>query len=366
MPIQACELNGKPGYQWGHGGKCYTYNPRDEASRKRARRKCHIQGFAIESSKSRMSRGEHMKESVKLLESSISPAALRVDEESCTIFGVKVLGRLSRNNREYSPAALESARRLTEGMRVNVDHVEKGARRSYRDRLGVLKAARLQEDGVYADLHYNPKHDLAEQLVWDAQHAPTSLGLSIDAEGRTRTAKGKTLVESVDKVRSVDLVADPASVASLYESADTEEEPMSLENLTLDQIRAARPDLLTELVESLEESSSRKAREQELTQLREELATLRAEKAKTELRANILQQLQEAKLDVANKKHVSEAFLTTLLEAKDDAARKALIDDRKSLVESAPAAPHTASRFVTPTADGATLADRVRSWTSKV
>jgi hypothetical protein len=24
MPIKQCQLNGKPGYKWGDGGKCYT------------------------------------------------------------------------------------------------------------------------------------------------------------------------------------------------------------------------------------------------------------------------------------------------------------------------------------------------------
>ena len=47
MPVQRCQLGGKPGYKYGPQGKCYTYNPKDEASRKQAKRKAIIQGAAI-------------------------------------------------------------------------------------------------------------------------------------------------------------------------------------------------------------------------------------------------------------------------------------------------------------------------------
>lgn len=41
MPVQACEVKGpggvKPGWRWGRKGKCFTYNPNDERSEKRAK-----------------------------------------------------------------------------------------------------------------------------------------------------------------------------------------------------------------------------------------------------------------------------------------------------------------------------------------
>lgn len=48
MPVQACRSNHKPGYQYGETGRCYTYTPGNEASRKRAKRKAYLQGAAIE------------------------------------------------------------------------------------------------------------------------------------------------------------------------------------------------------------------------------------------------------------------------------------------------------------------------------
>jgi hypothetical protein len=47
MPIQSCSDDGKPGFKWGDTGKCYTYTPGSEFSRKEARRKALAQGIAI-------------------------------------------------------------------------------------------------------------------------------------------------------------------------------------------------------------------------------------------------------------------------------------------------------------------------------
>lgn len=51
MPIQSCQVNGKPGVKYGPTGKCYTYTKGDEESRKRAISMAERQGRAIEASK---------------------------------------------------------------------------------------------------------------------------------------------------------------------------------------------------------------------------------------------------------------------------------------------------------------------------
>lgn len=47
MPVKQCEDNGKPGLKWGDSGKCYTYTPKDESSRNKAKKSATIQGIAI-------------------------------------------------------------------------------------------------------------------------------------------------------------------------------------------------------------------------------------------------------------------------------------------------------------------------------
>lgn len=47
MPVKDCQLENKPGYKWGDQGKCYTYDPKNEGSKRNANKKARIQGLAI-------------------------------------------------------------------------------------------------------------------------------------------------------------------------------------------------------------------------------------------------------------------------------------------------------------------------------
>jgi hypothetical protein len=143
--------------------------------------------------------------------------ALKVDRERGVIRGVKLLGTESAKGRSYPLDVLRRAAPKYEGVRVNVDHVDPGARRSYRDRLGTIRNVVVRQEGLFGDFHYNPKHALAEQLAWDAEHAPQNVGFSHDARGPSKLKGGKVVVESIDQVLSVDLVANPATSGGLYE-----------------------------------------------------------------------------------------------------------------------------------------------------
>ncbi|MCA9247349.1 MAG: hypothetical protein KDA42_09550 [Planctomycetales bacterium] len=149
-------------------------------------------------------------------------AKLRIDSQASVIYGVKILGLESKNNRRYSPQALGQAIPLYEGARVNVNHPQgrADAPRAYQDRIGTVRNVRLQDDGLYGDFHFNPKHPVAEQLAWDAQHAPENVGFSHNALARTSVKQGQTLVEEIVAVRSVDLVADPATTRGLFEQQE--------------------------------------------------------------------------------------------------------------------------------------------------
>jgi len=51
MPVKSCHTDGKPGYSWGDSGKCYTYTPGNEQSKKEAYDKAVRQGRAIQVNK---------------------------------------------------------------------------------------------------------------------------------------------------------------------------------------------------------------------------------------------------------------------------------------------------------------------------
>lgn len=145
----------------------------------------------------------------------------RVDRRNGRIFGVKVLGLESRNGRTYRPEAIAAAAPLYENVKVNVNHPKTPPHeaRDYQDRLGCLRNVRATADGLFGDLYFNPHHPLADQLAWDAEHAPENVGLSHNVQARTRRQGDQVIVEAIECVNSVDLVADPATTRGLYESA---------------------------------------------------------------------------------------------------------------------------------------------------
>jgi hypothetical protein len=132
--------------------------------------------------------------------------------------GVKVLGIESKNGRKYPIEVMRKALEKYEGAIVNIDHPAGSEPRSYEDRFGRLTNARMEADGIYADLAYNPKHPLAEGFQWWVQNDPKAIGLSHNAQAKTKmNQEGVEEIEEIVKVDSVDLVAEPATTAGLME-----------------------------------------------------------------------------------------------------------------------------------------------------
>jgi hypothetical protein len=145
---------------------------------------------------------------------------LRVDRAGGLLRGVKLIGLESQNGRRYRPEALAAAVGLYEGAKVNVNHPQNGplAPRDYRDRLGVVRQVEFRpSEGLFGNLHFNPKHALAEQLAWDAEHNPRNVGFSHNVLARLAREGEVTVVEAITHVQSVDLVADPAATQGLFE-----------------------------------------------------------------------------------------------------------------------------------------------------
>lgn len=140
--------------------------------------------------------------------------------------GVKVLGLASRNKRRYLHRGLEKALPLYEGASVYVDHptdergrVQPVRTRKAAEKFGQLRNVRVEPDGLRADLHYLTSHPMAGPVAEAAERMPNAFGLSHNVDYTGRSEKDGTLiVESIDKVRSIDLVPNPATTKSLFES----------------------------------------------------------------------------------------------------------------------------------------------------
>jgi hypothetical protein len=260
--------------------------------------------------------------------------ALRVDARAGMLRGVKLIGLESANGRRYRPAALADAVSLYEGAKVNVNHPKSGplAPRDYQDRLGVIRQVEFRpDDGLYGNLHFNPKHAVAEQLVWDAEHNPRNVGFSHNVMARLAREGERSIVEAITHVQSVDLVADPAATQGLFEEERPAGEPAnaaSWEALSLEELRRRRPELVEQLVTEVRESTKGQLTEpavrESLIERRLRIAELAA--------AHGLRAKPEAK-DTATA--IGAAFYEALLHAADDGQVEALIVERASALRQA-------------------------------
>jgi len=264
---------------------------------------------------------------------------MRVNAGEGVIRGVKILGLKSRNGRVYLPDALSGAAPLYEGVKVNVNHAKGNplGPRDYQDRIGTIRNVVVRPgEGLFADFHFNPKHILAEQLIWDAQHAPENVGFSHNVQARTVRRGDRQTVEAITKVQSVDLVADPATTRGLFESAPAGkrqgEDALRLAELTVEDLKRYRPELVEKLL--VEQTI-------ELERLESQLERLQLADALQKKRQAIQHLLREFKLpdpeacEGSTRPIVSQRFIDSLLVAPDERAMRELVEERAQLVRSA-------------------------------
>lgn len=161
-----------------------------------------------------------MADRVQLVEY-VTSSAVKVNVEKGLIEDVKLLGKNSANGRTYSEAALQKAikDKLYEGRPVNVNHPQRGHdSRSAYDRFGRIVSPRVESDGIYGTLEYLKAHPLAAPLAEAAQRMPSIFGMSHVATGKEEKRAGQSIVEEIEAVSSVDVVADPATTKGLFES----------------------------------------------------------------------------------------------------------------------------------------------------
>jgi len=151
----------------------------------------------------------------------------RVDRQKGIVRSVKVLGRRSRNGREYTPKAMAEAAKWYRNVAVNVNHLgphgagaDLHGNRKVQDGVGWLENPQVKEDGVYADMHILKSSPHAEMVFEAAERNPNRFGLSHHAYGVGVRKDGKIVVDQITAVTSVDLVQNPATTSGLFEGVD--------------------------------------------------------------------------------------------------------------------------------------------------
>jgi hypothetical protein len=167
-----------------------------------------------------------------------SSRAAQIDRENGVLKHVKILGLESVNNtdglkRRYSIEAIKQAAPLYEGKAVNADHpAHAGDTRSVHDRFGWFENISVEAAGLYGDFHVvNPSTELAESLFRAAESKPDLFGFSHNSLGEGEEVNGEFVIRRITEVKSVDLVAEPATTKSLFESEQRTMKKITLRKL---------------------------------------------------------------------------------------------------------------------------------------
>ncbi len=146
------------------------------------------------------------------------------DPDNGIVRNVALFGsKKSLNGRVYSDKAVDDLVRLAEGARSYLNHPTKeeiadsGVRR-IQDWLGTFSNARRSNDAVIANLTVREAYiPLIKDII---RQAPHQVGFSLNGMVKVfQDAEGLEQVESVEKIRSYDLVSSAATTNSLFESA---------------------------------------------------------------------------------------------------------------------------------------------------
>lgn len=146
------------------------------------------------------------------------------------------------------------------------------------------------------------------------------------------------VITKIVAVESVDLVFDPAATTNLFESRRPvkEEKPMDPKDITLESLRASRPDLVKKITEEAaaeakDSGESKKVRE-DLDKAQKRVTELEAVQKASEMKAVAEKLLKESKMPEASK---TEAVRKRLEESKDEETAKTMLKDVEEAVASA-------------------------------
>lgn len=260
---------------------------------------------------------EHQKDELRtiVLQSQEFPWQESLQERpNLLLRNICLLGPTSRNRRRYPDTVIREALGLFDGCKAYLNHpTPVPARpvecRDVRDLVGRYESPRIENGRLRADLRLLPQHaDLVFSL---AETMPESVGMSINARGRTALQDGEEIVQAITEVRSVDLVTDPAATRSLFESLPARSESVWWDDLDVQTLTERRPDLIEQLQEPL----------------RVKLLEREAEVARQMRRADVQEALRRAGIPAES---VSEVFLETLMEAHDAGHVRRLVEDRRT------------------------------------
>ena len=102
--------------------------------------------------------------------------------------------------------------------------------RGFETQVGILANVKFDGEALRGDLRLYKHHPLAALVMERAEAGGQGFGLSHNASaGRTRRENGVLVIEAIASVRSVDVVANPATNRDLFEAVATSRRPTLLQ-----------------------------------------------------------------------------------------------------------------------------------------
>ncbi|HUT09690.1 MAG TPA: hypothetical protein VMY42_04280, partial [Thermoguttaceae bacterium] len=216
---------------------------------------------------------------------------------------VVMLGPVSSHGYEYKQEAMRVAvdGKLYEGVRIFINHSREG--RDLMHLAGIFRESK-HEDGKIKGTAFLLDDDYGRKFWNIAQDMPEAAGCSHVADGKMVKEGGKKYVEQITRVHSVDLVVQGATTKHVFEDDDSsgKEDTMELNDVKIEDLRTARPDMARQLVQ--EGAASRD----------EEIQALINEKAVLTTSAESLS-TEKAALEEQNKQLQAKIDEMTVLEA---------------------------------------------------
>jgi len=159
---------------------------------------------------------------------------ISIDNAGDFIRNVALVGQISKNGRTYTREALSTAAGLYNNVRVYIDHPDRDSERrgwrSVRDLAGKISNARFDGSKIRGDIELLGG-DGGKLISQIASSMPEIAGMSHNVYGKYHREDGVEVVESIDKVVSIDVVTEPATNAGFFESILQKGEEMSLKEI---------------------------------------------------------------------------------------------------------------------------------------
>lgn len=183
--------------------------------------------------------------------------ALHIDEGGKRAKVILLNSGWSKNQRFYPSDMLQESYSIFEGVKCYLDHEDvKGiSNRSVRELAGFYENVNFVNNRVEGDLQFLETEAgkiglaLAKESV---KHNKPLAGLSLKGLGSLRKTKEGYMVEELKQINSVDIVSEPAAGGEFIKLYESIMEDNEMKDLTIEKLKAERPDLVQEITDEVE------------------------------------------------------------------------------------------------------------------